>query len=54
LQEELGDRAVVVTVFSDCNKKYLSTDLMKKEPVKEGYYSTGVELLDYRGFGRRS
>ncbi len=52
LQEQLGDRSVVVTVFSDSNKKYLSTDLMKDEPVKEGYYSTNVELLDYRGIGR--
>lgn len=52
LQEELGGQAVVVTVFSDSNKKYLSTDLMKEEPVKEGYYSTDVELMDYRGIGR--
>ena len=52
LQEELGYQSVVVTVFSDSNKKYLSTDLMKDEPVKDGYYSTDVELLDYRGIGR--
>ena len=52
LQNELGDDAVVVTVFSDSNKKYLSTDLMKEEPVKEGYFSTDVELLDYKAIGR--
>ncbi|MCH5686085.1 hypothetical protein LWM68_18605 [Niabella sp. W65] len=52
LQEELGNQAVVVTVFSDSNKKYLSTDLMKEEPLKEGYYSTDVDLLDYRAIGR--
>jgi cysteine synthase A len=35
----------VVTVFSDCNKKYLSTDYSKQEPVKEDFLSTGVELI---------
>ena len=47
VQEELGDDAVVVTVLSDSNKKYLSTDLLKTEPVKEGYLSPQVMLLDY-------
>ena len=42
----------VVTVFSDSNKKYLSTDLMKEEPIKEGYLSPEVELLDYKGIER--
>lgn len=49
LQNQLGKEAVVVTVFADSNKKYLSTDLMKEEPVKEGYLSTDVTLLDYQG-----
>lgn len=44
-QDRLGQDAVVVTVFSDSNKKYLSTDLMKEEPVKEGFLSPQVELL---------
>jgi cysteine synthase A len=35
---------VVATVFSDCNKKYLSTDLMKEEPVKAHHLSPNVEL----------
>lgn len=39
----------VVTVFCDSNKKYLSTDLMREEPVKEEYLSPGVELLDFIG-----
>ena len=52
LQNELGKDAVVVTVFSDSNKKYLSTDLMKEETVKEGYISPDVELLDYKGIDR--
>ena len=42
----------VVTVFSDSNKKYLSTDLMKEEPIKEGYISPDVELLSYEGIHR--
>jgi cysteine synthase len=52
VQEALGSDAVVVTVLSDSNKKYLSTDLMKEEPVKEGYYSSEVEFLDYRAISR--
>ena len=54
LQEKMGDGAVVATVFSDSNKKYLSTDLMKEEPVKSGYFSTHAELLDYRAIRCRS
>jgi cysteine synthase A len=42
----------VVTVFCDSNKKYLSTDLMKEEPVKAGYISPDIELLDYDAFSR--
>jgi len=52
LQNEMGNDAVVVTVLSDSNKKYLSTDLMKEEPVKENYYSNDVEFLDYRAISR--
>jgi len=37
----------IVTVFCDDNKKYLTTDLTKVEPVKEGYLSPGVKLLGY-------
>lgn len=48
LQNMLGDEAVVVTVFSDSNKKYLSTDLLKEEPVKDNYLSGDVQLLDFR------
>lgn len=52
LQERLGGKSVVVTVFSDSNKKYLSTDLMKEEPVKDGYYSTDLDFLDYKALSR--
>jgi cysteine synthase len=48
----LGPNANVVTVFSDSNKKYLSTDLLKEEPVKEEYLSPLVELLDYQVYKR--
>ncbi|MBK7292923.1 MAG: cysteine synthase family protein [Holophagaceae bacterium] len=44
-QDRLGRDAVVVTVFSDSNKKYLSTDLMKEEPVKADFLSPQLELL---------
>ena len=52
VQEQLGRNAVVVTVFADDNKKYLSTDLLKEEPVKPGFLSTEVELLHYRAIKR--
>ncbi|MBS9767284.1 MAG: cysteine synthase family protein [Flavobacteriaceae bacterium] len=47
-QEELGQDKNVVTVFADSNKKYLSTDLCGKEPVKDGFYSTDIKLLDFK------
>jgi len=51
-QENLGPRARVVTIFADDNKKYLSTDLLGEEPVKEGFLSPEIELLDYEVQGR--
>ena len=50
--EKLGSDATVVTVFSDDNKKYLSTDLMKSEPVKRDFLSTGVKLKSFRALRR--
>ena len=47
LKEKMGPDAVVVTLLCDSNKKYLSTDLVKDEPVKEGYIST---LTDFTGY----
>jgi cysteine synthase A len=52
VQNELGAGAVVTTVFPDDNKKYLSTDLLCEEPVKDGYLSSDVELLSYEAFRR--
>jgi len=47
-QEKSKNKKVnVITVFSDCNKKYLSTDLMRNEPVRQGYFSPDVELIDF-------
>jgi len=46
-QELLGSESVVVTVFSDSNKKYLTTDLIKEEPVKEDFLSTTVQLESF-------
>ena len=51
-QERLGSEAVVVTVFSDSNKKYLSTDLVQEEPLKAGFQSPEVELLGFEALGR--
>jgi cysteine synthase A len=45
VQEKLGPNAVVVTVLSDDNKKYLSTDLMHEEPAREDYLAPQIELL---------
>src|SRR5271166_196756 len=47
-QDDLGDDAVVATVFADDNKKYLSTDLLRDEPVKSHYLSPSVELKEFR------
>ena len=44
-QERLGADAVVVTVFPDDNKKYLSTDLMRHEPPRPEHVTPGIELL---------
>ncbi|MCL2412588.1 MAG: cysteine synthase family protein [Bacteroidales bacterium] len=44
LQQENPD-ANVVTMFSDCNKKYLSTDYSKTEPIKDDFLSTDIELI---------
>jgi cysteine synthase len=52
VQNDLGGAAVVATVFPDDNKKYLSTDLLKEEPAKEGFLSSDVELLGFHAFKR--
>ncbi len=51
-QNALGASAAVVTVFSDSNKKYLSTDLLRPEPVKDGYLSPDIEIVGFRALAR--
>ncbi len=46
LDRSQGTGAVVATVFPDDNKKYLSTALLREEPVCERYLTPEIELLD--------
>jgi cysteine synthase A len=50
--EELGEESTVVTIFSDDNKKYLSTGLMKKEPAKSDFLSSDIQLKSFRAYKR--
>ena len=52
IQNEMGSDASVATVFADCNKKYLSTDLMREEPVRDDYESPHVELTGFNVYKR--
>ena len=52
VQDEMGDDAVVTTVFPDDNKKYLSTDLLKTENPRAGYLAPDVELLSFEALKR--
>jgi len=49
---DMGGEGTVVTVFPDDNKKYLSTDLLGSEPIKEGFLSSHVELSSFSAFKR--
>jgi cysteine synthase A len=51
-QDDLDADAVVVTVFPDSNKKYLSTDLLREEPVREGYLAPQLELTSLNVYKR--
>lgn len=51
-QNEKGRDHVVVTIFSDDNKKYLSTDLLKQEPVKPDFLSSRIRLTGFRAIKR--
>jgi len=52
VQNELGSNAKIVTVFPDDNKKYLSTDLLQEEPVRDEFLTPGVELTSYKALKR--
>ena len=51
-QERLGPDAVVVTVFCDSNKKYLSTDLLSDEPEKRDHLAPHVRLEGFTSYNR--
>lgn len=50
----LGPDATVVTLLCDSNKKYLSTDLLKEEPVRAGYLAPELEFTHYQPISRLS
>lgn len=52
VKELMGMDKIVATVFPDDNKKYLSTDLLRNEPVREQHLNKDVELISYRSFKR--
>src|SRR5262245_24915577 len=52
VQDELGDEAVVTTVFPDDNKKYLTTDLLRHERLQSDYLTPEVQLLSYEAIKR--
>ena len=43
-QHEMGHQSTVVTLLPDSNKKYLSTDLCREEPVLEHYLTPRIKL----------
>jgi len=43
----LAGDALITSVLCDSNKKYLSTDLLKTEAIKEDYLTPDIKLLDY-------
>lgn len=51
-QDESRAGAIVVTVFPDDNKKYLSTDLLRFEPCRGGYLTPHVEFVSIKAFKR--
>lgn len=52
LKEQLGEEAVIVTLLCDDNKKYLSTDLVKEQPVASGYISTDLSFTGFKPISR--
>jgi cysteine synthase A len=52
LQQQRGDGAVVVTVLPDSNKKYLSTDLLRGEPFRDGYLTPQAQFVGFDSVGR--
>ena len=48
----MGEEAIVVTVLPDSNKKYLSTDLLKEEPVHDGFIAPRITLRRFNAVNR--
>ena len=51
-QTALGGDAPTATIFADSNKKYLSTDLLRREPVRPEYETPHVEVLGFTALSR--
>lgn len=51
LAERSGPDAVVVTILPDSNKKYLSTDLFREEPIEPHYVTPRVEVVGWCSMG---
>lgn len=49
-QEMLGEDSVVVTVFADDNKKYLSTDYSDPYEIKEHHFVKDIELIGFKAY----
>lgn len=47
LQQEMKKDDVIVTLLCDSNNKYLSTDMMKKEPAMANYISSDLRFVGY-------
>ena len=54
LADKLGPVSTVVTLLPDSNKKYLSTDLVREEPARAGYYAAKTVFEHYRPIPRLS
>jgi len=52
VQNEMGKDKHIVTIFPDDNKKYLSTDLIKNEPVQDDFLSPDIELTYFKAHKR--
>lgn len=49
MTNEEAEKATIVTVFVDDNKKYLSTDYTKEEPKKDDFLAPNIELQQVVG-----
>jgi cysteine synthase len=51
VQEQLGPDTVVVTVFADDNKKYLSSALLAEEPDRADYLAPHIKPMELSTIG---